>query len=104
MSKSNPKQGINMNADNKTRHVTKETAKFEDGAQRESIKSSEQFNAELSQLMLKKTERLKDQEIDLALRVVEAREFLDWHCNTIKTEWIDWIQQANKILEEMRQV
>jgi hypothetical protein len=59
------------------------------------------FKHDLAQKLIKKTDRLLNQEIDLAIRANEARELLDWSVNNIETSWLDWMDSANAALKDV---
>jgi hypothetical protein len=61
------------------------------------------LSAELAKEMTKRTSRLEDSTIDLALRVKQAREFLEWSTHHVKSSWIDWMDQANVAARDMTQ-
>lgn len=61
------------------------------------------FDAQLASEMAQRTAKLKDNTIDLALRVKEAREFLTWSNNHLRGSWLDWIEQAGGASKEILQ-
>jgi hypothetical protein len=65
-------------------------------------KTDAEFASELNVEMLKRKDRLNDTSIDLALRVIEARETLEWSVNNIKRSWFDWMEDAEKALKDVR--
>tara|TARA_R110000868_G_scaffold267108_1_gene526380 strand:+ start:961 stop:1419 length:459 start_codon:yes stop_codon:yes gene_type:complete len=71
--------------------------------QQEHIKSNAEMNVALSDKLIKLSDKMNDQTIDLATRSLEARRILDWHCNHVKESWIEWSDQTNKVLEQIRQ-
>lgn len=66
-----------------------------------SNKSDEVFDAELSSEMTKRTDKLSDTSIELALRVKQAREFVAWSANHMRGSWLDWMEESNKALKDM---
>ena len=64
-------------------------------------KSKEEFNAELGHGIIKHKEKLNDQSVDLALRVLEAQESLEWSVNHFKKSWFDWAKTANERLHDL---
>lgn len=60
------------------------------------------FNAELGAEIVKRAERLKDQNIDLAVRVGEALLFLEWSCTHIRKSWTEWQLESLTALNEVR--
>ena len=71
--------------------------------QLEHTASGDEFSANLAKEINKRVARLQDQSIDLAVRSKEAREFLEWHTDHTKKSWFDWMDQATKIMENIRQ-
>lgn len=59
------------------------------------------LDAQLISDAARKVERLKDTNIDLAIRVKEAREFLIWSTNHMRQSWIEWLEQSNKACAEV---
>jgi len=70
----------------------------------ESLKSEDIFNAELASEMVKRTDKLTDQNIDLALRLKQAREFMAWSVNHIRGQWLDWQDESSKACVQMSQL
>lgn len=66
-------------------------------------KSDDEMNTELSKAMIKFVEVLNDKNVDLAVKSIEARKFLEWHCNHVKEKWIDWKEQSGGVLQDIRQ-
>lgn len=64
-------------------------------------KSDVEFDNELSREMVKRTDKLGKDEVDLALQVKQAREFLDWNCDHMKKAWFDWMEEASKAIRDM---
>lgn len=64
--------------------------------------SQPEFDVKLAQELLKRTERLQDHSIDIAIRAKESREFLDWHINHLKTLWLDWQEESEKIFKDIQ--
>lgn len=67
------------------------------------MKSEDEMNTELSKSIVKFVETLNDKNVELAVKSIEARKFLEWHCNHVKETWIDWKEQSGKVLEDIRQ-
>ena len=67
-------------------------------------KSDEEFNLDLAKMIVKKSEELKDDTIDIALRVLQAHASLEWSVNHIKKSWVEWQKEAHDALEELRQL
>lgn len=59
------------------------------------------FNAQLSQEMIKRTAKLMDTSIDLAIRTKEAREFLAWSTSHMRQSWLDWEEQSRKVGQDV---
>jgi hypothetical protein len=68
----------------------------------EHISSKDEFAATLAHTINKKVDRLKDNSIDLAIRSMEARKFLDEHTDSMQKSWVDWLLQSEKILTDYR--
>lgn len=68
----------------------------------EHFASDDEFCATLSKEFNKRVEKLNDNSVDLALKTVEARKFLDWHCSSVKESWMNWLNQSEKVLENIR--
>lgn len=68
------------------------------------LKSDDVFNSELAKEMVKRTDKLNDTSIELALRLKQAREFMDWSCNHIKSTWLDWYDESSKALRDVTQI
>jgi len=66
-------------------------------------KSDAEFNDELHAHLIKKTDQLKPREVQLAEAVKDARKYLDESVNTFRKDWLDWIDESKKALEDMRQ-
>ena len=58
-------------------------------------KPPDMLDAELSASMVKRTDKLNDNTIELALRLKQAREFIAWSTHHIRGSWMDWMEQAN---------
>lgn len=52
--------------------------------------------------MIKVSDRLKDQTIDLAVRLEEAEAYLDVHTDYVKESWVEVNKAAAKVLEDLR--
>lgn len=59
------------------------------------------FDAELAAAMSKRTDKLNDNTIELALRVKQAREFISWSANHMRSSWLDWMAEAEKALKDI---
>lgn len=62
-----------------------------------------ELDAALSIEFARRADRLKNNEIDLAIRTQEARELLQLHCDHIRESWLDWLEKSTKIMEAIRQ-
>lgn len=71
--------------------------------QAERIESDAEFNVTLQKGMEKRIDRIKNADIDLAIRSKESREFLEWHCTHVKKSWVDWMDETAKAMESIRQ-
>jgi len=67
------------------------------------VKSDAEFNDELHSHLVKEVEHLPPREVKLAEAVKEARAYLDETVNTFRKDWLDWVDQSKKALEDMRQ-
>lgn len=68
------------------------------------LKADIAFDAELAAEMNKRTKRLGDQTVDLAIQVKDAREFISWASNHIRPTWMDWMKEANQAVADMTQL
>ena len=71
--------------------------------QSQHLKSDEEMNIVVAKELANMADKMHNQTIDLATRAMEARKFLDWHCDHCKESWFNWRDQTDKILEQMRQ-
>jgi hypothetical protein len=67
-------------------------------------KSDEEYDRDLAEMIVKKSNELKDDTIDMALRVLAAHESLDWSIHHIKKSWVEWQKEAHDALEQLRQL
>lgn len=67
-------------------------------------KVEEAFNAQLAEETLKRTARLQDTSIDLAVRLKEAREFMAWSASHVREAWLQWMETANAACHDMTAV
>ena len=58
------------------------------------LKPDEVFDAELATEMCKRTDKLNDASIDLAIRLKQARSFIEWSAHHLKKSWLDWQDEA----------
>lgn len=63
--------------------------------------SDAEFDTTLNKEMEKRTDKLSDNSIELALRVKQAREFLAWSSNHMRSSWLDWMEQADKAVKDV---
>lgn len=61
----------------------------------------EVLNANLATEMAKRTDKLNDSTIELALRLRQAREFIAWSAAHIRGSWLDWQEESSKALQEV---
>jgi hypothetical protein len=66
--------------------------------------SEEEFQSDLAKAMLKRTDKLGKVEVELALQVKQAREFLEWSSHHIRDAWMEWMHEADKALTDIRQL
>lgn len=57
----------------------------------------------LANEIAKRAERLKDPTVELAVRLAEATEFLEWSVNHVRKDWLDWIDQTKQAIIDTRQ-
>lgn len=65
--------------------------------------AEEVFDANLNTEMAKRTDKLSDNSIELALRVKQAREFLAWSAHHMRGSWLDWMAESEKAVKETLQ-
>src|SRR5208337_205018 len=65
--------------------------------------SNAEFAVTVDKEVNRRLSKLHDNTISLAERAAEARKFLDWHTNTVKEAWMDWMDQSDQVLESIRQ-
>lgn len=58
------------------------------------------MNDEISKKVLKMTDKLGNAEVELAIQVKQAREFMDWSVNHMKRDWFDWSEASSKAIRE----
>lgn len=68
------------------------------------LKPDDVFNAELGAEMAKRTDKLNDNTIELALRIKQAREFIAWSASHLRGSWLDWMEEANKATHDVNLV
>jgi len=66
-------------------------------------KPDDVFNAELAADMAKRTDKLLDANIDMAVRVKQAREFMAWSASHIRGIWMDWMEESSEATKHMNQ-
>ncbi len=66
-------------------------------------KAGDELSADIAAAINKKVDRLKDNTIDLAIRSLEARAFLEAHTDAIQTSWLNWMEETGKVMESIRQ-
>lgn len=64
----------------------------------------EAFSAELAIEAVRRTDKLKDDSIELALRLKQAREFMTWSVAHIRESWLAWMDQAGAATKDMNQI
>lgn len=64
-------------------------------------KPEDVFNAELSAEVVKRTDKLNDTSIELALRVKQAREFMAWSASHLRTSWLSWVEESDNALKDI---
>lgn len=68
----------------------------------EKDKPLDMFNEELSQKVVKMTDKLGVKEVELALQVKQAREFMDWSANHMKKDWLEWQKDSDQAVKDAR--
>lgn len=66
-------------------------------------KPDDVFNAELAAEVVRRTDKLNDNSIELALRVKQAREFMAWSAAHLRGCWLDWQTECGKALADALQ-
>lgn len=66
-------------------------------------KPVDQLDAELAHEMAKRTDKVNDATLDLAVRLKAAREFMSWSASHLKKTWLDWQDQSGKAVRELTQ-
>jgi len=64
-------------------------------------KPDDVFDAELAAEMVKRTDKLNDTTIDLALRLKQARDFIAWSASHTRTSWLDWLEASGKVVSDV---
>jgi hypothetical protein len=65
-------------------------------------KSDEEMEAALARRVVEVGKKLNDDSIDMALRVLEAQQSLEWSLSHLKVSWLDWSQEAEQALKDLR--
>lgn len=65
------------------------------------LKPAVQFDAELASEMIKRTEKMNDVTLDLAMRLKSAREFISWSASHMKASWLDWQTECSKAVQDL---
>jgi hypothetical protein len=63
--------------------------------------TDELFNAQLAEAAVKRTAKLNDTTIDLAIRLKDARDFMAWSATHMRQSWMEWSEQADKAVKDM---
>ena len=69
----------------------------------EHVASDSEMSVEISARLNKSVDKMHNDTIALADRAKEAREFLDWHTNSVRASWLDWNDESSKVMESIRQ-
>lgn len=67
------------------------------------VDSEAEFSAKMAQEINRRTDKLSDLSVDLAIRAKQAREFLEWHTDHMKKAWMDWVDESNKVFQDIKQ-
>lgn len=59
------------------------------------------LNVELALEMVRRTDKLKDNTIELALQLKQAREFMAWSASHVRGLWMDWMEESDKAIRHM---
>lgn len=86
------------------KHLHIDCAAVPPTGQRLERKSNDEWNAEFASEVVKRTNKLNDTTIDLALRLKQALEFLEWSTSHMKESWLEWDAEANKAAQEITMV
>jgi len=60
-----------------------------------------EFTATLSAEMARRTDKLQDNTIDLAIRMKQARDFLEWSTHHMRGTWLDWMKEADQAAKDI---
>lgn len=64
-------------------------------------KPDDVLNAELANQMVKRTDKLLDNNIEMALRLKQAREFMAWSASHLRELWLNWMDETEKTSHQM---
>ena len=64
-------------------------------------KPDDVLNAELANQMVKRTDKLLDNNIEMALRLKQAREFMAWLASHLRELWLNWMDETEKTSHQM---
>ncbi len=67
------------------------------------LKPINQLDAELASEMVKRTDKVNDTTLDLAIRLKAARDFIAWSASHIKGSWLDWQDECGKAVRDLTQ-
>lgn len=67
------------------------------------FKPADVLDAELASEMIKRTDKLKDATIDMALRLKQAREFMAWSASHMRGSWLDWQDESKDACKHMNE-
>ncbi len=71
--------------------------------QREHMASHEETIVNVAEALNKRAAKIQDSTIDLAIRSIEARKFLEEHTDAVRSTWLDWMDETQKVLTDIRQ-
>lgn len=65
--------------------------------------SDQEFNSTLASESNRRFERVHDKTLDLCERTKAARDFIEFHVTHVKSKWLDWVEESDKIMKDIQQ-
>jgi hypothetical protein len=59
------------------------------------------FDAQLAEEMVKRTDKLGNATVDMAMQLKQAREFMAWSAAHMRGLWLDWLEETEKTSSKM---
>lgn len=69
----------------------------------EKLKVDTRFHEEMAANVAKRTDKLNDATIDIAIRLKQARDFMEWSTSHIRTIWMQWLDESDKASRDINQ-